>query len=142
MENNKYKGTMYERFDSTLTDRMLAADHLVKKLEFLNEHLDSERLSSSASFLEQLELDLVRNSVTPHFRLTHTHGKCASDLLQSILFQARRIFNEIRYAWLSSRECYTPTLELCVNNLSQRINEKDDFRVVLNRMAAGKNFIY
>lgn len=134
METNKYKGTMYERFDSKLTDRMLAADSLVKKLEYLTDHIDSESLSSCMPFLKQLEYDFVSKCVTPHFQLTLKDEKSASDQLLSILFQARMVFMEIRDAWLSSRTGYTPELELCINDLDKQIYDKEDFRLVLNNM--------
>ncbi|MCR5312219.1 MAG: hypothetical protein K6E54_00975 [Bacteroidaceae bacterium] len=138
MEYNKYKGTMYERFDSELTDRMFAADHLIKKLEFLNDNIDDEHLTSNMSFLRQLEHDLVSKCVTPHFKLTLQDEKNASDMLLSILFQVRRIYNEIYKSWLESRTGSTPTLEICVNNLSERIYEKEDFRKVLSNMKYNK----
>ena len=134
MENNKYKGTMYERFDSRLTDRMFAADHLVKKLEYLSNHIDKDHLSSSMAFLQQLEYDLVHKCVTPHFKLTYQDSSKASDMLLSLLFQARRIYNETYKAWLESRVGSTSTLEICINDLSQKIYEREDFRNVLSSM--------
>lgn len=134
METNKYKGTMYERFDSKLTDRMLAADYFVKKLEYLNEHIDNESLSSSMPFLKQLEYDIVSKCVTPNFHLTLKDENNASDQLLSILFQARKVFMEIRDAWLSSRDGYTPTLEHGINDIDKQIYDKEDFRLVLNSM--------
>ena len=141
METDKYKGTMYERFDSKLTDRMLAADCFVKKLEYLNDHIDHESLSSSMSFLKELERDIVSKCVTPHFRLTLKNADNASDLLLSILFQARMIFKEIRNAWLSSRAGYTPVLELGMQEISQQIYSKENFRVVLNNMSYKRNIV-
>ncbi len=141
MENNKYKGTMYERFDSKLTDRMFAADYLVKKLEYLLENIDHDRLDSNVMFLKQLERELVMKCVTPHFKLTMCDDKKASDVLLSLLFQVRRIYKEIYKSWLESRTGSTPTLELCVNDLSQRIYEKDDFRSILANMNYRRNII-
>lgn len=141
MENNKYKGTMYERFDSKLTDRMFAADYLVKKLEYLLENIDHDRLDSNVMFLKQLERELVMKCVTPHFKLTMCEDKKASDVLLSLLFQVRRIYKEIYKSWLESRTGSTPTLELCVNDLSQRIYEKDDFRSILANMNYRRNII-
>ena len=141
MENNKYKGTMYERFDSKLTDRMFAADYLVKKLEYLLENIDHDRLDSNVMFLKQLERELVMKCVTPHFKLTMCEDKKASDVLLSLLFQVRRIYKEIYKSWLESRTGSTPTLELCLNDLSQRIYEKDDFRSILANMNYRRNII-
>ena len=141
METDKYKGTMYERFDSRLTDRMLAADYFVKKLEYLNDHIDRESLSSSISFLKDLERDIVSKCVTPNFKLTLKNEDNASDLLLSILFQARMIYMEIRNAWLSSRDGYTPALEHGMQEISQQIYNKENFRVVLNNMNYKRNIV-
>ncbi len=132
---------MYERFDSKLTDRMFAADYLVKKLEYLLENIDHDRLDSNVMFLKQLERELVMKCVTPHFKLTMCDDKKASDVLLSLLFQVRRIYKEIYKSWLESRTGSTPTLELCVNDLSQRIYEKDDFRSILANMNYRRNII-
>ena len=132
---------MYERFDSKLTDRMFAADYLVKKLEYLLENIDHDRLDSNVMFLKQLERELVMKCVTPHFKLTMCEDKKASDVLLSLLFQVRRIYKEIYKSWLESRTGSTPTLELCVNDLSQRIYEKDDFRSILANMNYRRNII-
>ncbi|MBO4663411.1 MAG: hypothetical protein J5663_03250 [Bacteroidaceae bacterium] len=141
METEKYKGTMYERFDSKLTDSMLAADNFVKKLEYLNDHIDHESLSSSMSFLRDIEKEIVNKCVTPHFKLTLKNEDNASDLLLSILFQARMVFKEIRNAWLSSRAGYTPALELGLQQISEQIYEKDNFRLILNNMNYKRNIV-
>lgn len=141
MNTDKYKGTMYERFDSKLTDRMLAADFFVKKLEYLNENMDSESLTSDISFLKELEHDFVKKCMTPHFHLTVKEDENASDLLLSILFQARMVFKEIREAWLSSRSGYTPALELGLQEISQQIYDKENFRLVLNNMNYKRNIV-
>jgi len=141
MQTDKYKGTMYERFDSKLTDRMLAADFFVKKLEYLNDHIDHESLSSNLTFLKDLEKDFVTKCVTPHFHLTEKNDENASDLLLSILFQARMVFKEIRDAWLSSRAGYTPALEVGLQDISEQIYSKENFRLVLNNMNYKRNIV-
>ena len=141
METDKYKGTMYERFDSKLTDRMLEADNFVKKLEYLNDHIDHESLTSSMSFLREIEKTIVSMCKTPHFCLTLKNEDNASDLLLSIIFQAKRIFMEIRNAWLSSRAGYTPVLELGMQEISRQINSKENFRLILNNMDCKRNIV-
>lgn len=123
MNINKYEGTMFSHCDSTLTDRMLEADRLVKKLEFLNDHLDTEVLDELASVLNELDRRLVEKCVTPRFKLVHESFNNPKDLFRSLLFHIKHVYREIYTAWVSGTSSYTPVFSDCMHEVDDRISE-------------------
>ena len=134
MEMNKYTGTMFSHCDSTLTDRMLAADTIVKKIEFLLEHLDAEHLNAYGSMFTELDKSLVEKCVTPRFRMVHeTFGK-ASDQFRSLLYHIKYVFREIYTNWVSGVTGYSPVFAESLIEIDRRISREEAFVRVLNGM--------
>jgi len=134
METNKYTGTMFCHCDIALTDRMLAADTLVKKIEFLIEHLDADVLSPYFGMLTELDKKLVEKCVTPRFQLVHkTYGK-AIDQFYSLLYHIKYVFREIYTNWVSGTTGYSPIFAESLSEIDNRLTKEETFRNILNGM--------
>ncbi|MCQ2258159.1 MAG: hypothetical protein MJZ41_09255 [Bacteroidaceae bacterium] len=133
--NNKYQGTMYAHMDSVLTDRMLAADALIERLEYLHDNADGSIIASALKSLNDIESEILDSCSESQITLPQAQNdggaKC---LLKTIIYQTKTIFHEIYVSWISGNQGYTPCYEECVNYMTKRINEEDAFRNVLNGM--------
>ena len=134
MNTNKYEGTMFSHCNSELTDRMLEADSLVKKVEYLQEHLDNDTLESHIEMLKELDRELVSRCVNSRFKLTHETFGNSKDQFMSLLFHLKHVSREIYTAWLAGIKGSTPVFSQCVQEIDNKISRDDAFGRVLNRM--------
>jgi len=121
MDNGKYQGTMYSHCNSALTDRMKAADTLVKNLEYIKEHILPNQLESIVSLLKEVEEEIVTRCVTPRFRLSSSSYNSTSDLFNNIIYHVKAVFHEIYTAWVAGIQGYTSLFADCVDDISQKI---------------------
>lgn len=131
MENNKYAGTMFEHFDSILTDRMLAADSLVKKIEYLQEHVDQDTLNECSDMVRELDQRLVERCATPRLHLVHENCSNAFEQFRSFLFHIKHVFREIYTSWVSGVIGHTPVFSECVLEIDNRISQDERFKTLL-----------
>jgi len=132
MENEKYQGTMYSHCNSTLTDRMKAADTLVKNLEYIKEHILPNQLDSISALLKEVEKEILTRCVTPRFHLSSIEYKSTSDLFNNIIYHLKAISHEIYTAWVAGVQGYTPVFSDCVNDISQKIQNEMICQYVLS----------
>lgn len=133
MENSKYQGTMYCHCDSTLTDRMKAADNLVKKLEYIFDNIDKSRLGDCMELLKDVENEIIAKCETPRVHLIRSAAENAESLFRNIIFQVKTIFREIYTAWIAGVQGHTPVYAECMDRVSQKINDEVMFQMVLKK---------
>lgn len=134
MNTNKYEGTMFSHCDSILTDKMLEADSLVRKVEYLHEHVDPATLSELSGLFTELDRRLVEKCVTPRFRLVHETSSNPHDQFRSLMFHIKHVFREIYTSWVAGNNSYTPVFSDCMHEIDRRISQEEKFRRVLMRM--------
>lgn len=126
---------MYAHMDSVLTDRMLAADALIERLEYLHDNADGNTIASAMASLNEMESEIIDSCQESKIPLPQAKNDGeAKTLLKTIIYQTKTIFHEIYVSWISGHQGYTPNYEVCVNYMTRRINEEDAFRSVLNGM--------
>lgn len=131
---NKYAGTMFSHCDTTLTDIMLSADRLVKKVEYLLDNLNDTVLESYTTMFAELDRSLVEKCVTPTLHLMHENCSSAKEQFRSLLFHIKHVFREIYTAWVAGTPGYAPVFAQCVNEIDNRISCVDNFRWTLSNM--------
>lgn len=131
---NKYEGTMFSHCDTTLTDIMLTADCLVKKVEYLLDNLNDAILEPYTLMFAELDRSLVEKCVTPTLQLMHETCSSAKEQFRSLLFHIKHVFREIYTAWVAGTPGYAPVFSQCVNEIDSRITREDTFRRMLNNM--------
>ena len=134
METNKYAGTMFSHCDSTLTDRMLAADRLIRKIEFIQEHADNETIELHSTLFEELDKQIVERCVTPRFKLKHETFSNAIEQLRSLLFHIKHVFREIYTSWVAGNTHFSPVFSECVSEIDKRICQQHELRMILCNM--------
>jgi len=121
---------MFSHFDSVLTDRMIAADSLIKKVECLLTNVDSLTQDSLYSMIARLDNALVERCVTPHFKLTNNVCSNAKEQLTSLLFHIKHVFREIYTSWVSGVTGYTPMFAGCLSEIDNVISHEVQLKKV------------
>lgn len=138
MEINKYENTMYQRFDSKLTDRMLAADTLVKKLVYIKEHSTAPEIASHIVTLKKIDqcLSVGCNDLGMDITDLNSDAVNCVRFFNSIVYRVKNIYNKIYVNWLSGEEGNSLMFANSINEIENVIATDPEFVLVLS----GGNF--